>query len=172
MFCCKCGAQNPDDGSYCFKCGEALYKEVAAETREQPTISSQQRLTEEERQFISELLPIDQKPHKCHVCGKTANLFSWDFGLGKEVSTKRAWGETAWSVAVSVVTLPLIGVGGVNWPEKKTRLRVLRLKLILCSSCRDTNFVYSFHPWWEPARRLGYTNLLNADELNKLETVR
>ena len=172
MFCCKCGARNPESASYCHKCGCSLYKEEAnqagrtAEGKNSDQVETAP--TEEQRQLIDELLPIDQKPHECHACGRTDSLYGWDFGLGKKISTKRAWGETAWSVAVSAVTIPLIGVGGLQLPGKKMRLRVLRLRLILCDSCRDGQVKYNLHPWWEPAGRLGYTKFLNAEELKKL----
>jgi hypothetical protein len=176
MFCCKCGAGNPDDASYCHKCGRSLYKEEAKQIEELPKNKNPNQVEappiEEQRRLIDELLSVDQKPHECHACGRTDNLYRWDFGLGKKISIKRAWGETAWSVAISAVSLPLIGVGGVQLPGKKTRLHVLRLQLILCDTCRRGQIKYSFHPWWEPARRLGYTEFLNSDELNKLQPAR
>jgi hypothetical protein len=92
--------------------------------------------------------------------------------LGKKISSKRAWGGTAWSLAVSAITVPLIGAGGVQLPGKNTRLRVLRLRLVLCDSCRQKRLNYSVHPWWATANRLGYTEFLNAEQLAGLETVR
>jgi hypothetical protein len=119
--------------------------------------------------LIDELLPIGQKPHECHACGRKDNLHGWDFGLGKPISTKRAWGKTAWSIAVSAVSLSLGGAGIVQLPGTKTRLRVLRLRLILCESCIRGQTNYTLHPWWEPARRLGYTEFLSADDMEKLQ---
>jgi hypothetical protein len=67
MFCSKCGAGNSDRGNYCQKCGSPLSREA---------------LTQEQRQLVNELLPIDQRPHECHACGRTGGLYGWDFGLG------------------------------------------------------------------------------------------
>lgn len=125
--------------------------------------------SEEQRRLIEELLPIDQKPHECHACGRKDNLHSWDFGLGKNVSTKRAWSETALSVAVSAVTILLVGVAGLQLPGKKTSYRVLRLRLILCDVCWEGETKYSLHPWWQKATQLGYTQFFDADGLKKLE---
>lgn len=173
MYCCKCGARNPEEASYCHKCGVSLYREEAGQVEPSAKNENSRQIAtpsdEEQRRLIDELLPIDQKPHECHACGRKDNLYGWDFGLGKSISTKRTWGGAAWSVAVSAVTLPLVGYGGVQLPGKKTRLRVLRLRLILCDSCRRGKINYAFHPWWEPARRLGYTQFLNANELKKLQ---
>jgi hypothetical protein len=173
MFCCKCGARNPEDAGFCHKCGASLYKEEArlmgGTTKNENLRQVGTPSPEEQRQLIDELLPIDQKPHECHACGRADNLYAWDFGLGKKISTKRAWGETAWSVAVSAVTIPLFGAGGLQFPGKKARLRVLRLRLILCDSCRQGQIKYNLHPWWEPARRLGYMEFLSTEELKKLQ---
>ena len=128
--------------------------------------------SEEQRRLIDELLPIDQKPHECHGCGTKDKLHSWDFGFGKKVSTKRAWGETAWSIAVSAVTIPLVGAGGLRFPGKKSSYRVLRLSLVLCDSCWEGQTKYGLHPWWQTAIRLGDTEFFDAEGLKKLEPVR
>jgi hypothetical protein len=140
--------------------------------KDQKPQQDETQLNKEQRQLIEELLPINQKPHECHACGRTDNLYDWNFGLGKKISTKRAWGGTAWSLAISAITVPLIGAGGVQLPGKKTRLRVLRLRLVLCDSCRQQRLDYSVHPWWAMANRLGYSEFLNAEQLARLETVR
>jgi len=177
MFCCKCGARNPEEAQFCHKCGTSLYKEKEEQQIGQPKGTKDPRqaegeLTDEQRQLVDELLPIDQKPDECHRCGRRDSLYAWDFGLGKRISTKRAWGDTAWSLAVSAVTVPLMGVGGLQFPGKKARLRVLRLQLILCDSCRQGEITYSVHPWWEAARRLGYTEFLDAAALKRLQPAR
>jgi hypothetical protein len=112
------------------------------------------QISEEQRLFVDELLPIDKKPHECHACGKRDDIYSWDFGLGKKTGTKRNWFITAASLGLSAITVPLLGSGMLRLPGKEMRFRILRLKLILCDSCRDSRFSYNFHPWWEPARRL------------------
>src|SRR6266699_2211852 len=130
MFCCDCGAANPDNANYCHKCGGTL-PEKATESQQQLSPSNkpkpEPKLTHEQRQLIDELFSIDKKPHECHACGSTENLYTCDFGLAKNTGTKRDWSMTAWSVVVSAVTLPLLGAGGLNLPGKKTRLNVLRL---------------------------------------------
>ena len=173
MFCGKCGTKNPDDSNYCHNCGILLYKEQRPEVEQSPATSESHETEalpdEEQLRLISELLPIDQKPHECHACGRKDNLYGWDFGLGKTISTKRVWGETALSVALSAVTLPLIGYGGLQLPGKKQRLRVLRLRLILCDSCKRGQINYKRHPWWDSAHQLGYTKFLSAEDLKNLQ---
>jgi hypothetical protein len=173
MFCCKCGARNPDDANYCHKCGGLLYSETPEHSDQliENRVPHQFERAEgdERRRLIEELLAIEQRPHECHACGRAENLNGWDFGLGKKISTKRAWGETAWSVAVSAVTIPLLGAGGLQLPGKNTRYEVLRLRLILCGSCWEGEAKYSLHPWWQKATQLGYTEFFDAEGLKKLE---
>lgn len=174
MYCCKCGVKNPDDASYCNKCGSPLYltfqhghgpRQPIEEGIRDPVRTQM----DEERRGISELLSIDPKPHQCHGCRTEKDLYGYDFGLAKVMSARRNWGEAAWSAAVSAVSLPLLGYGILQLPGKKSRLRVLRLRLILCESCRRRRVSYLLHPWWEPARRLGFTQFLSADDLDRLE---
>jgi hypothetical protein len=175
MFCCNCGAPNPDSATYCHKCGGSLYKKATESQQPRPTpntLKPEPKLTQEQRQLVEELFSIDEKPHECHACGRTENLYSCDFGLAKKTGTKRDWSMTALSVVVSVVTLPLLGAGVLELPGKKTHLNVLRLHLVLCYVCRNTNFAYYFHPWWEPAKRLGFTEFYDAEQLKKLQPVR
>lgn len=160
MFCSKCGARNSGSGNYCHKCGSPLFGEANA--------AGKAALTQEQRQLAEELLPIDQKPNECHACGRTAGLYGWDFGLGKKLSSQRAWGETAVSAAVSAITIPLIGAGRLELPGKRMHLRVLRLRLILCDDCSRKQVAYTFHPWWNQAFRLGYTEFLTPDDLKNL----
>lgn len=89
-----------------------------------------------------------------------------------EISYLRDRVEAAWSVAVSPVTIPLIGAGGLRLPGRKTSYRVLRLRLILCDSCWGGQTRYSLHPWWRTAIRLGYTEFFDAEGLKKLEPAR
>jgi hypothetical protein len=173
MFCCKCGARNPNEANFCHRCGNSLYVPEAGSLDQSTRNRAPQQVgpvqSEEQGWLINELLPIDQKLHECHSCGRKGHLHSWDFGLGKKLSTKRAWGETALSVAVSAVTIPLIGAGGLRLPGKKTSYRVLQLRLILCDSCWEGQTKYSLHPWWQAATRLGYTEFFDAEGLKKLE---
>lgn len=175
MFCCSCGASNPKGANYCHKCGSemstpSMETDHAEESPLQRKASSSEEESEQQR-LVSELLPIDRKLHECHRCGRKEDLYGWDFGLGKVVSTRRNWAETALSVAASAVFVPLVGYGVLRLPGKASCLRVIRLRLILCGSCWGNRVNYALHPWWEPATRLGYTKFLNADELKKLQPV-
>jgi hypothetical protein len=171
MFCCKCGARNPHDASYCHKCGSSLYIEATKPSdqsvRDEAPHQVKKPQSEEERRLIDELLHIDQRPHGCHACGRRDNLHGWDFGLGKEISTSRAWGDTALSLAFSAVTIPLIGAGALQLPGKNIRYEVLRLRLILCGSCWKGGAKYSLHPWWQKATQLGYTEFFEAEALKE-----
>jgi hypothetical protein len=44
---------------------------------------------------------------RSETCIAAKNLRSWEFGLGKKISTKLAWGETAASAALSALTVPV-----------------------------------------------------------------
>lgn len=51
MFCTRCGAQNPDDGTYCYKCGKQLYSpervtSTNAEMQVVAVVSSQPNVSE------------------------------------------------------------------------------------------------------------------------------
>ncbi len=174
MFCCDCGAPNPESASYCHKCGSTLYKKTTETSNPlhlRNTPKPEPKLTQQQRRLVDDIFSIDQKRYECHACGRTENLYSWDFGLAKKTGTKRDWSMTAWSVVVSAVTLPLLGAGGLELPGKNTRLSLLRLQLVLCGVCRHKNFAYDFHPWWEPAKRLGYTEFYDANQLKRLQPV-
>jgi hypothetical protein len=160
MYCCNCGAQTYKDSRFCHKCGSSVPEET------EPCHDSEGK---QEQQLLQELMSKDRKAHVCHRCGGSGKLFCWDFGLGKPVASKRAWAGTAASLAVSAITLPLLGVGRLDLPGKKTTLSVLRLRLMLCESCKKLDGIhYSLHPWWEDALRMGYTQFLNADDLKNL----
>jgi hypothetical protein len=128
MYCCKCGTQTGRDAAYCHKCGEALFP-ISPTLGQRPSISEDQLLAQE-------LLAVKLKPG-CHACGRVEGLSSYTFGLGRPVSTRREWSATALSVAFSAVTIPLLGVGGIQLPGKSIRMHVLTLTLVLCLKCRD-----------------------------------
>jgi hypothetical protein len=44
---------------------------------------------------------------RSETCIAAKNLRSWEFGLGKKISTELAWGETAASAALSALTVPV-----------------------------------------------------------------
>jgi hypothetical protein len=155
------------DAAYCHKCGDILFQEptITGSELRKPALSQSR---DEDQHLVEELLAIDPKPSNCHSCGKTQSLSRYPFALGKPVSTQREWGTTALSVAFSVVTIPLLGVGGVRLPGKSTRLRILRLTLVLCSQCLKNNKGCEIHPWWTIARKHGYTEFLSADDVSRL----
>lgn len=187
MYCQKCGVQSPEDASYCYKCGTLLYRE-AAESRGPQSVAPSNRpgnaeRDNEERRLTEELSAIDPKLHECHACGARESLHSWNFALGKVLRRRRSWGGTVASLAVSSVTIPLFGIGVLHVAgKKKVRLRVLRMKLILCGACRAERMAYgpdgvdraayALHPWWTAAQRLKYTEFLNAADLSRLEPAR
>lgn len=178
MFCCKCGALNPDNANYCHRCGVAVFKQLGASDEslgmlpnkaENPKTNPPK---DDESDLLSPLALIDPKPHTCHRCGTKKDIYGWDFALGMVLSTRRSWGQTAWSVAVSAVTLPTVGYGGLELPGKVSHLRVVRMRLILCSLCKPRGVEYSLHPWWSVLQRLGFTRFLGPDDLDKLQPER
>jgi len=174
MFCCKCGARNPRHAVYCNKCGNSVVEQNVSDLRRRKEGASPPKLPREDGQarLFAELSRPDQKPDQCHACGKKDQLYRWEFGMARELSTRRTWEDTAVSVAVSAITIPLLGVGGFQLPGKKSRLQVLRLQLVLCEGCRKRRVTYAAHPSWELAQKLGYTLLLDAHELSTLQPVR
>jgi hypothetical protein len=119
------------------------------------------------------ILSADLHSSSCHKCGSNAAPHVWLFGLGKIVSNRRAWGETAVTAAVSAVTLPLLGAGALRFPGKKTSFQVLQLRLRLCDPCaRGKDTAYSMHPAWTKAMALGYTEFFDTSELNKFQISR
>jgi len=133
-----------------------------------PPVSPRGPKTEDEI-LTQHLLSIDQKLFECHVCGKREELHIWRFGLGKIITKKRNWGQTAMSAAISAVTLPAIGFGVLSLPSKNVRIKVLKLQLNLCDRCARTQKTsYALHPWWDHATRLGYTEFLTEQDLRDL----
>lgn len=177
VYCCACGAENPDYGRYCHRCGKALIPDArnADLISKSPTSRSQPRSADDSDEDAAEitalqaLARIDVKPSECHGCGRTQGLASYEFGLAKVLSVKRDWTRTAASVVVSAVSVPLTGLGMIKLPGNRTRVRALRMKLILCETCRRTQVNYPAHPWWYPAHKLGYDTFLGEPELQKLK---
>jgi hypothetical protein len=155
MFCCKCGAETHPCDRYCHNCGDTLPQDI--------------EVTSEKRSVQPK---VGNKNQRCHKCGSPERLYSWDFGLGKAISSKRAWGETALSAAFSAVTVPLTGYGVLRLPGKRTKFSVVRLSLVLCDSCLRNREGYTCHPMWSEAQRLGFTEFFCAGDLANLEPVR
>jgi len=107
--------------------------------------------------------------HECHGCGRRDTLRGWDFGLGRPLGARTDWDGTLASIALSAVTIPLLGVAGLRLPGKSVTLSVLRLQLLLCDACASQGKTpYSVHPVWSEAVRLGYTYFLDAGALTRL----
>ena|SRR5215471_4038719 len=165
MHCCKCGTRVGNDAEYCHKCGASVYtsqEKLLAERRQQ---QCSQIDNPKDRSLVEELLNIDADTTRCHACGQKENLSFWDFGLGKPISAKRDWTQTALSIAISAATIPLAGVGVVRLPSRSIELSVFRLKLVLCSGCYQQRRGYEAHPFWAALRRHGYTEFISAEVL-------
>src|SRR5260370_25821433 len=82
---------------FCHNCGSPVPHSHFGEANPQPPPTSE---TEQEQQRLIEKLlsEKDRNPHQCHQCGRKEKLHAWDFGLGKIIAEKRAWGATAASV--------------------------------------------------------------------------
>ncbi len=171
MFCCKCGAKVYDGTKYCHNCGSALPDPAPDVGLYAPEDIGRKVGSVGATSGSSSEGKSARKETKCHKCGASGGLKAWDFGLGMVVSTKRTWGETAVSAAISAITVPLIGYGMLRLPGKKTSFNVLRLRLVLCDACLRTRVGYSSHPFWKEANRLGYTEFFGPTELDKLEPV-
>ena len=128
--------------------------------------------------YIQDIYSLDEKGEVCHKCGSAFMVKRYLFGLAEITSEKRTWLETAFSVALSAITLPTIGYGGLALPGKTTTARVLRLHLSLCASCakQSKNWVRTVqlrqedcvkHPAWQKAQALGFTRFLSEEELAK-----
>lgn len=169
MFCCKCGSKIYHEAKYCHNCGNALPGPALDVGPSMPEGIETEADSATKHPPPNLVITSDCKEPKCHKCGAAGGLKAWDFGLGKIVTTKRAWGETAISAALSAVTVPLTGYGMLRLPGKKTRFSVVRLRLVLCDTCLRNQAGYSSHPFWEEANRLGYTEFFDQTELTKLE---
>lgn len=170
MFCCKCRAKIYHEAKYCHNCGDPL-SGPTIDVGHMPESIESKTDSNATRSSTNSRTRSDLKEPNCHKCGAAGGLKAWDFGLGKAIETKRVWGETAISAALSAVTVPLIGYGVLRLPGKKTSFSVVRLRLILCDACCRNRVGYSAHPFWEEANRLGYTEFFDQMELTKLEPI-
>ncbi len=176
VYRCACGAENPDYGRYCHQCGTTLIPQArnpdlasSRTSRSQATSAKESAEETAEIQALRALARMDVKSSECHGCGRTEGLTAYEFGLAKVLSAERDWTRTAASVVVSAVSVPLTGVGMIQLPGKRTKARALRMKLILCETCRKAQVSYPAHPWWYPAQKLGYDTFLGEEELKKLK---
>lgn len=120
--------------------------------------------------------------NQCHNCGSSANVERYSFALATPSVTKRQWGMTAASIALSAVTLPLFGMGRWMGASKSKMARVVRLELVLCEECRakrvadgDADLAsrcFPMHPHWGRLREMGFTEFLTAEEAARWQPVR
>jgi len=175
MFCCSCGTRNPEPAPSCYNCGAALISPTIVSVRipgpavqSRPNNASFLDSDEGEIRGLRVLARTDSKSCECHVCGTREGLRYYRFGLARVMSVKRVWSETAASVVMSAISVPLVGVGMLRLPGKRTSVRALRLTLVLCEACDVSQPDYTAHPWYSAAQRLGYTALLSECDLEKL----
>lgn len=125
------------------------------------------------RDFINELIGHSAP---CHYCGSTNDLFGFDFALMKVQENKRSWGGTMASVALSAVTLPLIGGGALALPGKSASGGMFKLKLIACKECtqKEGNWLGLFmmnkerasrHPHWKNLQEAGFTSFIEGEKI-------
>lgn len=114
----------------------------------------------------------------CHACGTRDRLTHHTFGMARILSTKRDWTEAAVSIGVSVITVPLFGIGRLSGPARTHTAQVVRLQLVLCHRCLDQRKGLfgamnlrkkdcALQPRFEHVRALGYTKLITPDELGQ-----
>jgi hypothetical protein len=112
----------------------------------------------------------------CHYCGDAIDSVGFDFALMNVGSTKRPLRATLASVAISTITIPLLGVGGLASPSKSHQGACLHLKLIVCKSCckKEGNMFGLFmlnedrasvHPYWETLQDAGFTKFLDPEKM-------
>jgi hypothetical protein len=112
----------------------------------------------------------------CHYCGSVDDLVHWDFALMRVADSKRSWGETIGTAAVSAITLPLLGVGAVRLPGSSLEGQALHLRLVVCKPCcrKEGNMLGLFmlnekraskHPLWQPLHDAGFTKFLDGEKM-------
>ena len=126
---------------------------------------------------INTIVESDADSDRCHKCESKYEVTRHPFGLAEILLDKRDWWETIWSVAVSAVSLPTIGVGRLALPGRSKEARILRLHLPLCRGCvrkstgafggiKLRNDDYKLHPSWNVAQQLGFTEWISPRELS------
>ena len=106
----------------------------------------------------------------CHYCGSELELGGFEFALMRVTNNKRNWNGTIASIALSTITLPLIGGATLKLPTKSLNGAAHLLKLVACKSCmqRNSNILGLFipneerashHPLWKPLYEAGFTRL-------------
>lgn len=118
---------------------------------------------------------LKAKDDPCHFCGNNDSLAYFEFGLMRVDSSTRTWGEAAASLALSTITLPLLGMGRISLPGKKNTGELFRMNLVVCKSCisKNSNLIglfipkkahYSKHPYWTMLNEAGFTEFLTKED--------
>lgn len=151
-----------------------LYRPEEVQQVVQDVISSR-------RQELQAIRTMEGVDSPCHLCGSVTDLTRHVFGMSKVLSRKLTWdwSEAGVSAAVSAIALPLVGVGRFAGPGVTTQRQYLRMNLVVCASClrkrrRLFGVVfrkkdYRMHPWFENAKELGFTKVLDGYELPRQE---
>lgn len=167
MFCCSCGAENPNNATVCWQCGTAfiqLSASVSSQSEKQPHTAETQHL----RSLSERLAAIDPKEDVCHGCGGKDGLTVYPFGLAKKLGREWHVAETIASVGISAVSLPLVGLGILRLPGNTTTFQVLRMKLVLCPNCRKKRINYELHPWFATVSHAGFTKFMDRYDLEEI----
>jgi hypothetical protein len=112
----------------------------------------------------------------CHYCGSDSDLGGFYFALMKVETSNRSWGGTLASVALSAITVPLIGGAALSLPGKSLQGGAFRLKLVACKACmnKNSNLIGLFlpneerashHPLWKPLQDAGFTKLFLHEKI-------
>jgi hypothetical protein len=169
MYCCTWGAICSENASVCRSCGATQPPDTVSRRQAIENHSkSPEDQSEVSPQAIQRLRSTDPKSNECHGCVSRDQLLAYPFALSKGLQVKRDWVGTAASVALSAVSIPLTGFGVLRFPGKHTSVRAIRMSLILCKRCRKHKVSYELHPWWNDVIRLGYTEFLDRNDLDKL----
>lgn len=117
------------------------------------------------------------KHDPCHFCGGKNKLQKWRFGLASPKSAKYSLTEatvTVASLAISALTLPLLGQALVSLPGQTSNGFIL--KMVICKECRtkNANFLGIFmpkekykiyHPLYDKLHKAGYTKYIPSEKL-------
>ncbi len=117
-----------------------------------------------------ELNRLSARSKMCHICGEFSPSESHDFLMcQKEGDPKVNWPVLLSGAAASIVTIPLLGVGGfsVNTSQK---YQTVKLSLSLCHYCasknkRITKDICRSHPLEEFYRLSGFVDIMWPSEL-------
>ena len=119
---------------------------------------------------------LQGKDNPCHACSGATDVSYFDFGLARMIKQERDWKSTGISAAISAVTIPLLGVGGLYGPSKTSTAQLLRMRVALCKNCVESRKGIfggfkanegncSAHPMWRECHNAGFTKFISNNEL-------